>query len=146
MTERERFHETMSWGNPDRPPYRELAPWPETIDRWYTEGYPKRADFKTYFGFDRYDPVGLDEEIHPVFREEVLEETDEGIIKSSVRSREFQGMIVKSIGKRWSAGAYGSVNSSVFENTKLSLNFAPAVEYNVFPYRRATSTTTLSKC
>ncbi|MFA6471137.1 MAG: uroporphyrinogen decarboxylase family protein [Candidatus Latescibacterota bacterium] len=85
MTERDRFHETMRFGNPDHPPYRELEPWPETFDRWYTEGLPKRADFKTYFGFDRYDPVGIDEEIHPVFREEVLEETDNDIIKNDWR-------------------------------------------------------------
>lgn len=81
MTETERFHETMRFGNPDRPPYREMTPWPETEIRWHTEGYPKHADFKTYFGFDRYDSVGVEEDILPVFPEEVIEETDEDIIK-----------------------------------------------------------------
>ncbi|MCE5250199.1 hypothetical protein LLG96_08260 [bacterium] len=81
MTEKERFHETMRFGNPDRPPYRELVCWPETYDRWYTEGYPKRADFHTYFGLDRYENLGVDEEIHPVFREQIIEENDSYVIK-----------------------------------------------------------------
>jgi len=81
MTERERFFETMRFGNPDRPPYRELVCWPETYNRWYAEGYPKRADFRTYFGLDRYENVGVDEDIHPVFREIPIEEDDNYIIK-----------------------------------------------------------------
>ena len=85
MTERERFHETMRFGNPDRPPYRELVCWPETYHRWFTEGYPKRADFRMYFGFDRYENVGIDDEINPVFCEEVSEETDTDIIKTDWR-------------------------------------------------------------
>ena len=90
LTERERFHATMRFGNPDRPPYRELPPWPETIDRWRTEGYPKRADFRAWFGFDRYESVGIDDEINPVFREELIEETPEDIIK-----RDWRGVKVK---------------------------------------------------
>ncbi len=90
MTERERFHETMRFGNPNRPPYRELPPWPETITRWHTEGYPKRADFGTWFGFDRYEPVGIEEDILPVFPEEMIEETTEHIIK-----RDWRGVKVK---------------------------------------------------
>lgn len=85
MTERERFHETMRFGTPDRPPYRELHCWPETYDRWHTEGYPKRADFNRYFGFDHYEDVGIDDEINPVFREVVIEETDTYIIKTDWR-------------------------------------------------------------
>lgn len=81
MTGKERFYETMRFGNPDRPFYRELVCWPETYDRWHTEGYPKRADFRTYFGFDRYESLGVDENINPVFTEELLEETDNHIIK-----------------------------------------------------------------
>lgn len=85
MTERERFHETFSFGNPDRPPYRELEAWPETYTRWHTEGYPKHADYRVYFGFDRYEPVGVETDIHPVFAEETIEETDEYIIKNDWR-------------------------------------------------------------
>jgi len=85
MTEQERFHETMKFGNPDRPPYRELPCWPETYQRWHPEGYPKHVDYKVYFGFDRYEPVGIETDIHPVFEEEIIEETDEHIIKTDWR-------------------------------------------------------------
>ena len=85
MNERERFHETFTFGNPDRPPYREMEAWPETIDRWHAEGYPKHADYRVYFGFDRYEPVGIETDIHPVFSEEVVEENDAYIIKKDWR-------------------------------------------------------------
>ncbi|MDP2982271.1 MAG: hypothetical protein Q8O92_02945 [Candidatus Latescibacter sp.] len=65
-------------------------------------------------------------------------ETEDRTISSSTRYRGFRGMIVKSIGEHWSAGACGSARSSVFENMKLSWNVAPAIEYNVFPYREST--------
>ncbi len=90
MTERERFHATMRFGNPDRPPYREMPPWPETVTRWHTEGYPKRADFRTWFGFDRYEEVGIEEDILPVFAEEVVGETADDIVK-----RDWRGVTVK---------------------------------------------------
>lgn len=85
MTERERFHETMSFGNPDRPPYRELDAWPETYDRWYTEGYPKHARYQVYFGFDHYEDIGIESDILPVFQEEIIEETESYIIKNDWR-------------------------------------------------------------
>ncbi|MBN1293066.1 MAG: hypothetical protein JXB48_14595 [Candidatus Latescibacteria bacterium] len=85
MTAKERFFATMRFGNPDRPPYRELECWPETYVRWHTEGYPKRTDYRIYFGFDRYEPVGIDDEINPVFSEKVIEENDTEIIKTDWR-------------------------------------------------------------
>ena len=85
MTEIERFNETMRFGNPDRPPYREMVCWPETYDRWYTEGYPKHADYRVYFGFDRYEDVGVETDIHPVFKEKIIEETEAHVIKTDWR-------------------------------------------------------------
>ncbi|MFC1650324.1 uroporphyrinogen decarboxylase family protein [Candidatus Latescibacterota bacterium] len=85
MTARERFQETMNFGNPGRPTYYELDCWPETYDRWHKEGYPKRAEFRTYFGLDRYEAVGVDDEINPVFAEETFENTANYIIKNDWR-------------------------------------------------------------
>ena len=85
MTYRERFINTMRFGATDRPPYHEWVAWPETYDRWYAEGYPKRADYRKYFGFDRYEDVGIDDEINPVFAEEIIEETETHIIKTDWR-------------------------------------------------------------
>jgi len=48
------------------------------------------------------------------------------------------GMWVKSLGEHWSAGVYVEAESSYYANVDLSLRFAPAVEYNVFPYSQST--------
>ena len=42
--------------------------------------------------------------------------------------------MVKALGEHWSIGAQGDVESSTFDNIKLSVSAAPAVEFNVFPY------------
>lgn len=47
-------------------------------------------------------------------------------------------LIVKSLGPHWSAGQRSSVTASTFQNTKLAFRFAPAVEYNIFPYAEST--------
>ena len=54
------------------------------------------------------------------------------------RERDFNWLIVKALGEHWSLGARGEVESSTFENTKLALAAAPAVEFNFFPYSEYT--------
>jgi hypothetical protein len=67
-------------------------------------------------------------------------ETDSGeeTVDSSSDSQSFQGMIVKSLNDHWSAGAYLAASSSTYNNIKLSLSPAPAVEYDFFPYSQST--------
>lgn len=55
-------------------------------------------------------------------------------VKVNRREREFEWLVVKALGEHWSVGATGDVESSTFENIKLSVAAAPAVEYNVFRY------------
>ncbi len=50
----------------------------------------------------------------------------------------FTDLIVKSLGQRWSAGQRGSWTSSTFLNQKRAIRFAPAVEYDFFPYSQST--------
>lgn len=50
----------------------------------------------------------------------------------------FSGLVVKSLGQHWSAGAFLSVESSTYANLDLSANVGPAVEYDVFPYSEST--------
>jgi hypothetical protein len=59
-------------------------------------------------------------------------------IENIRRSHSFQGMIVKSINEHWSTGGYVSTYSSIYNNTKLGINVAPALEFNVFPYSEST--------
>jgi len=50
---RERFLMTMRFEKVDRPPLCEfLGYWPETVQRWYSEGFPADTDLESYFGFD----------------------------------------------------------------------------------------------
>ena len=60
------------------------------------------------------------------------------IYESSSNGYGFSGLVVKSLSKHWSAGAFLSVQSSTYSNLKLSATVAPAVEYNIFPYDEST--------
>ena len=63
-----------------------------------------------------------------------------GIPTITAVSRDYglNGLVVKSVGRHWSAGARGTLTSSTFLNQSLALRLAPAVEYNVFPYSQST--------
>lgn len=54
------------------------------------------------------------------------------------RSHDFNSLIVKSLGAHWSAGFFGSVESSIYSNEKVGFNVAPALEYDLFPYSEST--------
>ena len=60
--------------------------------------------------------------------------------KFSSYSRQYglSHLIVKSLGEHWSAGERASLNSSTYINTRRALRFAPAIEYNFFPYSQST--------
>jgi len=60
------------------------------------------------------------------------------VTKSSYDSQSFYGLIVKSLGEHWSIGGFFSASSSSYSNIKLSLNPAPAIEYDLFPYSQST--------
>jgi hypothetical protein len=59
---------------------------------------------------------------------------EEDPVKVERRERDFQWLVVKALGEHWSVGAEGDVESTTFENRKLAISAAPAVEFNVFPY------------
>ena len=63
-----------------------------------------------------------------------LYETSEGTERFTSRDGTFMGMVARSLGAKWAAGISGSINTSSFENTNLSMELSPALEYNVFPY------------
>jgi len=60
--------------------------------------------------------------------------------KFSSYSRQYGAshLVVKSLGEHWSAGERASLTSSTYINTRRALRFAPAVEYNLFPYSQST--------
>ena len=84
---------------------------------------------------DRITPdwkITLGSEIDHQREEFDLDEDDP--VNVERRERDFNWLIVKGLGEHWSVGAQGDIESSTFENTKLSFSGAPAIEYNLFPY------------
>ena len=55
------------------------------------------------------------------------------------RSNGLSHLAVKSLSDHWSAGERLSTGSSTYQNMRRSFRFAPAVEYNIFPYSQSTS-------
>lgn len=84
MNRRQRFIETMTFGSPDRPASGDYLVYDSTRERWEREGLPKGIDLNEYFGFD-FDPfrwqVPVNWQIEPKVAEEILQETDEYIVK-----------------------------------------------------------------
>jgi hypothetical protein len=64
--------------------------------------------------------------------------TDSTEITSIQRSYGANSLIVRSLGPNLSAGVQASASSATFGNNDLTLRFAPAVEYNLFPYSEST--------
>ncbi|MEM4872216.1 MAG: uroporphyrinogen decarboxylase family protein [Thermofilaceae archaeon] len=87
MDSRERVYRLLSFEEADRVALIDF-PWPETIDRWRTEGLPRTASIHRFFGFDIY-LVGID--VSPKFDPIVLEEADEWVVY-----RDSYGVVTKS--------------------------------------------------
>lgn len=71
-------------------------------------------------------------------REKMWFDLGDDIYESSSHGYGFSGLIVWSLGKHWSAGAFLSAESSTYSNLKLSVSAAPAIEFNFFPYSEST--------
>src|SRR5262245_28537350 len=55
-------------------------------------------------------------------------------LKAIRRERSVDWFFARSLGPRLSAGLDGDMEASTFGNTKFSVGFAPAIEFNLFPY------------
>jgi len=56
-------------------------------------------------------------------------------ISSSLKQWDGEASVVKSLNEQWSAGFFGKVQSSTYNNIALGSSLQAAVEYNFFPYR-----------
>lgn len=65
-------------------------------------------------------------------------ELDSGDVSSIRRNWGTRALAVRSISAHVSAGLLASVRSDSYENLELTYGFAPAVEYNLFPYSEFT--------
>ena len=61
-----------------------------------------------------------------------------GSIANYQHSLGASGSAVKSLNAHWSAGLTGNINSSKYENYRMSIQAMPAIEFDLFPYKEAT--------
>jgi hypothetical protein len=67
------------------------------------------------------------------FQERVVR-TDEKEIHSYRRQNGYSGKVVKSLGDHWSLGMFHNLYSNTYNNVKLGVWVAPAIEYSFLPY------------
>lgn len=72
------------------------------------------------------------------YRESWYDFGDGEIYTTVSRSTGANALIVKSLTPHWSVGGRTSVSSSTYSNLSSSINVAPAIEYDVFPYADST--------
>ena len=86
MNTRDRFIKTLLFDSPDRPYFHHaFGLMPGVIERWHKEGLPENIgeqDIRSYFGFDlKGRGVAVNLLFYPLFEPEIVEETDEYIIR-----------------------------------------------------------------
>ncbi len=59
---------------------------------------------------------------------------DDRTITSTRRNGSIRGLVVKSLGRRFSAGGFARMSTSSFNNTDLAMSISPALEFNLYPY------------
>lgn len=60
---------------------------------------------------------------------------DEEDITSSLKNGEFEIALVKSLTNHWSSGLFSNVIHSTYRNLDAQFSFAPALEYNFYPWK-----------
>lgn len=75
--------------------------------------------FTSYFSFD--------------YNEDRYEH-EERTIKDIRRRVDARSRLAKKMGEHWAIGVHGNLNSDIRYNNKLSVEFTPTVEYNLYPY------------
>ena len=82
MTDLERFINTMEYKAVDRVPNHEVGVWPQTCDRWVSEGlkpFDVQWDWFTgddYFGLDPREFISVNFDMMPEFETEIIEKTE----------------------------------------------------------------------
>lgn len=78
MTNRQLFQAIMHYEDFDRMPVWHWNGWPETIDRWRSEGLPEGVTQHAFFNAEHmFQGIPIDLGLYPLFEEEVLEDTEE---------------------------------------------------------------------
>ena len=97
MNDLERFRACLAYEPMDRAPYRSWGAWPETLERWRTEGYD--PDNPRAFGIDRWETRNWFGPTPP-FEHKVMEEDRETILYVN-----HEGILMR----EWKANRYSSM-------------------------------------
>jgi len=74
-------------------------------------------------------------DIHTYYDEDIFDMEEIGLSYTDItRNHNFSGLIVKSLSDHWSIGSFSKASQATYYNNKFSVELAPAVEYNIFPY------------
>lgn len=88
---RELWQNIMNYGQFDRMPVIHWKGWPETKERWISEGMPADIDERKYFNaVPMWAGIGIDLGLNPPFQKEIIEETNDYTI-----FRDGEGVILK---------------------------------------------------
>lgn len=68
ISQKERFLATLLGNGADRFPFFDLGPAEETLDRWYSEGFPQKESFSAFFNLETHHSVGLMLRSYPFFQ------------------------------------------------------------------------------
>ncbi|MFC1561285.1 hypothetical protein ACFL4V_02300 [Candidatus Latescibacterota bacterium] len=106
--------------------------------RWSGEKTRKNLVINSSISADRVTPnwkmnffIGSNDNKQEIY-------TSDGWYTNYTQTRNFRSFIVKSLNSHWSVGFHFHPQTSVYQNIKLRLEVAPAIEYNVFPYSEST--------
>ena len=77
MTNRERYLQTIRFGNPDRIPYRFGAGRESTMSAWYGQGLKHGVNLEYVIGYDHWENVPVDLLPLPRFEQMTLEEDED---------------------------------------------------------------------
>ena len=72
-------------------------------------------------------------ELGYIFEEENFNDEGESLT-SSLREGQLRTELIKSLSDKWSTGILAELYSTTYRNIKIGWNFAPAIEYNLFPW------------
>ncbi len=118
-----------------RGPVEQLGVQPPGLRPFSGEESSRERELGGELSADRITPdwkVTLGVELEHAVEEFDLDEDEPVHVER--RERDFGWVVVNGLGEHWSVGATGDIESSTFDNIKLSASAAPAVEFNVFPY------------
>ena len=80
MTTKERVKRMFEHREADRVPITD-SPWAGTLARWKKEGMPEDADWRDFFGVDKFEYIPVNNS--PRYEKKIIEETDKYVISTT---------------------------------------------------------------